>query len=88
MTVAESERDDATALLQSVAPGAQLTYALGGSLRFELPRGGASASRVFGALEGARQRLRLVDFSVANATLEEVFIRLARQHGAYMAERA
>ncbi|KXZ51841.1 hypothetical protein GPECTOR_11g28 [Gonium pectorale] len=41
-----------------------------------------SLAAVFAAMAGARGRLDVLDWGVANATLEEVFIKFARQIGA------
>jgi hypothetical protein len=41
-----------------------------------------SLSRVFATMAGGKaSQLQLLDWGVANATLEEVFIRFARQMG-------
>lgn len=40
-----------------------------------------SAAGVFEAMAGARQHLEVLDWGIANATLEEVFIRFAKNMG-------
>lgn len=85
ITVPAEQEADARALVASLSPNAVLTYALGGTLKYELPSHEVSLSRVFAAVEAAkapRGRLSVVDWGVANATLEEVFIKLAKSIGA------
>ena len=61
---------------------ARLTYCVGGTMKFELPTEEVSLSRVFDVMAGLKEQVRVLDWSVANATLEEVFIKFARQIGA------
>jgi len=70
------------ALVARMAPGARRTYALGGTQKFELPSNEVSLSQVFAAMEHAKASQTILDWGVANATLEEVFIKLAREVGA------
>ena len=71
----------------AMAPGARLTYSVGGTLKYELPTTEVSLSRVFGAMAGSRSAgLAVLDWGVASATLEEVFIRYARLGGVVSTE--
>ena len=49
--------------------------------RYELPTSEVSIGRVFAAMEGAKGRLTVLDWGIANCTLEEVFIKFARSMG-------
>ncbi|KAJ9504599.1 hypothetical protein QJQ45_030495, partial [Haematococcus lacustris] len=53
-----------------------------GTLKYELPSREVSLSKVFKVMAEAKQALQVVDWGVANATLEEVFIKLAKGAGA------
>ncbi len=71
-------QDALGALVEAHAPGATLLRAAGGETGWQLPpavRGGVSS--LLAALERDRGTLRIGGFSVAMATLEEVFLRLA-----------
>jgi len=72
----------ADALVRRISPGARLTYSLAGTRRYELPTEEVSLSAVFEAMEGAGGGLTVMDWGVANATLEEVFIKFAKSIGA------
>jgi hypothetical protein len=68
-----------------ISPNAVRTYSCGGStLKYEMPSQDVTVSGVFEAMAEAKRggALRVMDWSVLNATLEEVFIKLARQIGA------
>ncbi len=71
-------------LVRELAPGARLTYALAGTRKYELPCNEVSLQRVFEAMDGAngQQGLDILDWGISNATLEEVFLKLARSIGA------
>jgi len=81
ITVAPEREADARAFVTQLAPNAQLTYAVGGTLKYELPTSEVSLAAVFAAMAEHRERLRVADWAVANATLEEVFIKLASNLG-------
>ncbi len=76
----------ADALAARLAPGARRTHALGGARRYELPAGETSLAAVFEEMErvgaaaaaGRDGALEVLDWGIANATLEEVFIKFAR----------
>ncbi len=72
----------AQAFVGRMSPNARLTYALGGTFKYELPASDVSLSGVFDAMAGAKGLMQVLDWGVANATLEEVFIKFARQIGA------
>lgn len=79
LTVPEAQEAEARALAEALAPSATLTYALGGTVKYVLPRTEAELSAVFLGVHAAAARgLRVKDWAVTSATLEEVFIRLAR----------
>ncbi|KIZ07740.1 hypothetical protein MNEG_0209 [Monoraphidium neglectum] len=91
LTVAGGQESQARAFVERLAPNARLTYSVGGTLKFELPSDEVSLSGVFAAMAAAKadsssQRLRVLDWGVANATLEEVFIKFARAIGAKAGE--
>lgn len=78
VTVPPAEEQQADALVRRLSPGARLTYALGGTRKYELPTNEVTLPAVFDAMSAAKQQLTVLDWGIANATLEEVFIQLAR----------
>ncbi|GBF94154.1 ABC transporter A family [Raphidocelis subcapitata] len=91
LTVAAGQESAARALVARLSPSARLTYSVGGTLKFELPTEEVSLSSVFAAMAAAKgdagpDALTIVDWGVANATLEEVFIKFARSIGAKAGE--
>ena len=57
---------------------AKQTYCLGGTLKYELPCAGVALSDIFAEVDRAvAAGLPLTDWGVHNASLEDVFIRLA-----------
>ncbi|CAD7702023.1 unnamed protein product [Ostreobium quekettii] len=72
----------AKALVQGFDPTAQLTYELAGTLTFELSTKSVNPSDVFRLVEKARDQIQVLDWGLANATLEDVFLKIARSAGA------
>lgn len=82
ITVPAGQEAAAADVVARMSPGARLTYSVGGTLKYELPAGEVSLAGVFERMEEAKGQLQVLDWAVANATLEEVFINLAREVGA------
>ncbi|KAF8065710.1 ABCA3 [Scenedesmus sp. PABB004] len=83
IAVPSDQEAAAHAFVAGLSPSARLTYSVGGTLKYELPTSEVSLSRVFAAMAGSKAAgLTVLDWGVANATLEEVFIRFARRIGA------
>jgi len=79
--VARAREEEARAFVLRMCPAGRLTYALGGSLRYELPVSDVSLAGVMAAVHAATGELGVLHFGIANATLEEVFCRLIRDVG-------
>ena len=77
----QDEEPKARKLVESMVASPVLTYALGGTLKYELPTSEISLSGVFEAMSRVKQEMTVLDWGVANATLEEVFIKFARASG-------
>jgi ABC-type multidrug transport system ATPase subunit len=86
LTLADAAPARAAAVAAFVAAlsdgAAARTHAAGATLTFHLPTAAASLAHVFAALTRAPPALGIVHWGVANMTLEEVFIKLARDIGA------
>lgn len=79
-----SDVQQAAAFVKQLCPSARSTYALGGTQKYELPTSEVSLSQVFAGMRRAQhqQAFTVLDWGVANAKLEEVFIKFARSIGA------
>ncbi|KAG2425810.1 hypothetical protein HXX76_013435 [Chlamydomonas incerta] len=82
LTVAPGHEGAAKAFVAHMSPNARLTYELGTTVKYELPTADVSLARVFDAMATAKTQMQVLDWGVANATLEEVFIKFAREIGA------
>ena len=63
---------DAEAFVRELAPNAQRTYALGGTLKYDLPLAETNLAAVFAAVSERKAALGIVDWGVSSVTLEEV----------------
>lgn len=71
----------ADALARRMSPNAVQTYSLAGTQRYELPTSEVSIGSVFSTVELAKSQFAILDWGISSATLEEVFIKLARSLG-------
>lgn len=68
----------ARAFVHGMCPAAQETYRIGGTLKYELPTSEVQLSSIFDQVADAQQHgLPVTDWGIHNASLEDVFIRLA-----------
>ena len=86
--VPQSEVPRAEAFVHSLCANATCTYALAGTLRYELPTKEVNVRDVFSAMHDVNRThgLTILDWGLANATLEEVFIKVACYVGAKSAD--
>ena len=82
ITTPPSEVALAREAVAELCPSATPTYALAGTQKFELPSSSISISDVFSGMEKMRKKVNVLDWGVANASLEEVFIKVAKQSSA------
>ncbi|GMH40482.1 hypothetical protein BSKO_08386 [Bryopsis sp. KO-2023] len=73
---------EACKLVNQTFPKATQTYSVGGTVKFELPSDHVATSNVFDFMESAKKQIKIEDWGVANVTLEEVFIKIAKEAGA------
>ena len=87
ITVPPGHEGAVQALVTSLSPAARRTYCLGGTLKYELPVEDVALSHVFDRMAEARaEGLPVLDWGVHNASLEDVFIRLATEQSAEAAQ--
>ncbi|KAF8701903.1 hypothetical protein HU200_033231 [Digitaria exilis] len=82
MTSPEHE-EEVEQLVSQVSPGYTRIYSVSGTQKFALPRKEVGLGQVFGAVEVARHAFPVLGWGVADTTLEEVFIRVAKEARAF-----
>ena len=78
-TPAGEEEEEIERLVQSISPAANSVYRVSGTQKFELPKQGMKISVVFRAMEQAKSSLHILAWGLADTTLEDVFVRVAKQ---------
>ncbi|XP_062223734.1 ABC transporter A family member 8-like [Phragmites australis] len=73
------EEDGVERLVQSISPAANRVYRISGTQKFNMPKQGMKISEVFQAMEHAKSRLNILAWGLADTTLEDVFIRVAKE---------
>ncbi|XP_050571637.1 phospholipid-transporting ATPase ABCA7 [Cygnus atratus] len=68
-------------LMQRCLPGAVLQERHGGTLHYRLPSRSCSLASVFSVLAAHRGPCHIEDYSVSQTTLDQVFVRFAREQG-------
>ncbi|KAL6644337.1 hypothetical protein ACP70R_015945 [Stipagrostis hirtigluma subsp. patula] len=70
-------------LLKQLSPGAVMIYSVSGTQKFALPRREVGLGSVFGAVETARRTFPVLGWGMADATLEDVFLSVAKEAQAF-----
>ncbi|TVU33005.1 hypothetical protein EJB05_24777 [Eragrostis curvula] len=78
-TAADGEEDEVERLVRSISPGANRVYRISGTQKFEMPKQGMKISEVFQAMDDAKSRLNILAWGLADTTLEDVFVRVAKE---------
>jgi len=76
----DAQMDRLQKFIQGIFPNAVLLADNGGLVTFRIPAEEMSIGKTFSALEANKQELTLEDYSVAQPTLEQVFIRILNAH--------
>ncbi|XP_052143913.1 ABC transporter A family member 8-like [Oryza glaberrima] len=66
-------------LVQSISPTMNIVYHISGTQKFEMAKQEVRISQVFRAMEHAKRRMNVLAWGLADTTLEDVFIRVARE---------
>ncbi|KAL5220705.1 hypothetical protein ABZP36_025418 [Zizania latifolia] len=85
ITTAAEHEEAVERVVARRCPGAEKVYGVGGTQKFEVPRRGAGGrlDGVLGAVEAARRTVPVQGWGVADATLEDVFVRVAKEAHAF-----
>lgn len=80
ITTRPADNEKAKAAVMAMCPEAKPTYHVAGTQKFEMPTASISISDVFAGMQRVKQSVEILDWGVANASLEDVFIRVATQN--------
>ncbi|KAF0936072.1 hypothetical protein E2562_038568 [Oryza meyeriana var. granulata] len=78
-TVAGEAEEEMKRLVQSISPTMNRVYNISGTQKFEMPKQEVRISQVFQAMEYAKSRMTVLAWGLADTTLEDVFVRVARE---------
>ncbi|KAL8225644.1 hypothetical protein R6Q57_018201 [Mikania cordata] len=79
MTTSSSHETDVENLVKGLSPNANRIYQISGTQKFELPKQAIKIADVFRAVENAKSRFQVQAWGLADTTLEDVFIKVARE---------
>ncbi|KAL9155879.1 hypothetical protein ABFS82_09G035500 [Erythranthe guttata] len=78
MTTSQIHEEEVENLVNQLSPNATKVYQISGTQKFELPKDEIRIADVFEAVENAKSRFTVQAWGLADTTLEDVFIRVAR----------
>ncbi|CAA7022530.1 unnamed protein product [Microthlaspi erraticum] len=84
MTTSSKHEEEVERLVSTVSPNAKKIYHLAGTQKFELPKQDVSIAEVFRAVEKAKSNFTVFAWGLADTTLEDVFIKVARNAQAFI----
>ncbi|OEL17376.1 ABC transporter A family member 8 [Dichanthelium oligosanthes] len=83
ITTSPEHEEAVERLVSRLSPGYTRVYSVSGTQKFALPRLEVGLEAVFGAVEVARRAFPVLGWGVADATLEDVFVRVAKEARAF-----
>ncbi|KAF8047262.1 hypothetical protein N665_3120s0001 [Sinapis alba] len=84
MTTSSEREEDVERLVSTVSPNAKKVYHLAGTQKFELPKQEVRIAEVFRAVEKAKSNFTVFAWGLADTTLEDVFIKVAKSAQAFI----
>ncbi|KAH0934891.1 hypothetical protein HID58_012008 [Brassica napus] len=84
MTTSSEHEEDVERLVSTVSPNAKKVYHLAGTQKFELPKQEVRIAEVFRAVEKAKSNFTVFAWGLADTTLEDVFIKVAKSAQAFI----
>ncbi|CAN6456044.1 unnamed protein product [Victoria cruziana] len=85
MTTSASQEEEVENLVRQMSPAAKKVYHLSGTQKFELPKQEVRIADVFRAVENAKSKVNIQAWGLADTTLEDAFIKVARGAQAFNA---
>ncbi|XP_057416444.1 ABC transporter A family member 7-like [Lotus japonicus] len=83
MTTSSDHEREVESLVMKLTPNANKIYHLSGTQKFELPKEEVRIADVFRAVEAAKKNFTVSAWGLADTTLEDVFIKVAREAQAF-----
>ncbi|KAL8140462.1 hypothetical protein V2J09_006483 [Rumex salicifolius] len=83
ITTASTHEEEVERMVKRLSPIAEKIYQISGTQKFELPKQLVRISDVFKAVQEAKKRFAVNAWGVADTTLEDVFIKVARHAQAF-----
>ncbi|KAL1210263.1 ABC transporter A family member 7 [Cardamine amara subsp. amara] len=83
MTTSSEHEQIVEKMIQDVSPNAKRIYHIAGTQKFELPKEEVRITEVFQAVEKAKSNFTVFAWGLADTTLEDVFIKVARTGQAF-----
>ncbi|RDX57972.1 ABC transporter A family member 7, partial [Mucuna pruriens] len=83
MTTSSDHEKDVENMVQKLTPNANKIYHLSGTQKFELPKEDVRIADVFQAVDAAKRIFTVSAWGLVDTTLEDVFIKVARQAQAF-----
>jgi hypothetical protein len=81
ITTRPADNEKAKTAVMAMCPEATPTYQVAGTQKFEMPTAAISIADVFLGMQRMKGSIPILDWGVANASLEDVFVRVATQNG-------
>ncbi|KAB1216661.1 ABC transporter A family member 7 [Morella rubra] len=78
MTTSSDHEQDVEIMVRHLSPQANKIYHISGTQKFEVPKHEIRIADVFRAVENAKSRFTVFAWGLADTTLEDVFIKVAR----------
>ncbi|PWA77372.1 ABC2-like protein [Artemisia annua] len=79
MTTSSNHEADVENLAKGLSPNANKIYQISGTQKFEMPKQAIKIADVFRAVENGKSRFTVQAWGLADTTLEDVFIKVARE---------
>ena len=80
ITVEQGYEHNVEPCVREICPTARQTYSVAATQKYELPTTDVTLDTVFGLIRKKGEELRVIDFSISSASLEEVFIKFAKEN--------
>ncbi|XP_026433915.1 ABC transporter A family member 7-like [Papaver somniferum] len=77
-TSSNQDEEEVENLVRGLSPNANKIYNISGTQKFELPKQEVRIADVFAAVENAKRKFTINAWGLADTTLEDVFIKVAR----------
>jgi hypothetical protein len=85
MTTSSEHEQEVEQLVRRLSPNANRIYHISGTQKFELPKQEVKIADVFNEVESAKSRFSIHAWGLADTTLEDVFIKVAKGAQAFNA---